>query len=40
VLVYVDLVIVPMVDLVLPRTIAGAAGLVALLYGLLWESDE
>jgi hypothetical protein len=38
VLVYIDLVLVPMVDLVLPRTVAGAAGLVALLYGLLWES--
>jgi hypothetical protein len=38
VLVYVDLVLVPTVDLVLPRAVAGAAGLVALLYGLLWES--
>jgi hypothetical protein len=38
VLVYIDLVLVPTFDLVLPRTIAGAAGLVALLYGLLWES--
>lgn len=38
VFVYIDLVLVPEIDLVLPRTIAGAAGLTALLYGLLWES--
>lgn len=37
VLVYVDLVVVPATDLALARTVAGAAGLVALLYGLLWE---
>lgn len=37
VLVYVDLVIVPSIDLALARAVAGAAGLVALLYGLLWE---
>lgn len=37
VLVYVDLVVVPSTDLALARAVAGAAGLVALLYGLLWE---
>jgi hypothetical protein len=37
VLVYVDLVVVPTTDLALARAVAGAAGLVALLFGLLWE---
>jgi hypothetical protein len=37
VLVYVDLVVVPSIDLAPARALAGAAGLVALLYGLLWE---
>ena len=37
VLVYVDLVVVPSTDLALARAVAGAAGLVALMYGLLWE---
>jgi hypothetical protein len=37
VLVYVDLIIVPSIDLALTRAVAGAAGLVALLFGLLWE---
>jgi hypothetical protein len=37
VLVYVDLVVVPSTDLALARATAGAAGLIALLYGLLWE---
>lgn len=38
VLVYVDLVLVPSIDLALVRTLSGAAGLVALLYGLIWGS--
>jgi hypothetical protein len=40
VLVYIDLVLVPSVDLAGPRTLAGAVGLVALLYGLLWEQER
>jgi hypothetical protein len=40
VLVYVDLVLVPSTDLALARTIAGAAALMALLYGLIWETRE
>jgi len=38
VLLYVDLVLVPSNDLALVRTVTAAAGLVALLYGLIWES--
>ena len=38
VLVYVDLVLFPTVDLSLERTLAGAAGMLALLYGLVWEA--
>ena len=38
VLVYVDLVLIPAHDLALVRTSAGAAGLVALMYGLIRES--
>jgi hypothetical protein len=38
VLVYVDLVLVPDIDLVLIRILAGAAGLMAMLYGLLTET--
>ena len=38
VLVYVDLILVPSIDLSVPRTAAAAAGLVSLLYGLLWEA--
>lgn len=38
VLVYVDLVIVPTRDLGLVRTLTGAAGLMALLYGTIWGS--
>ena len=38
VLVYVDLVLVPSVDLSVPRTAAAAAGVVSLLYGLIWEA--
>ena len=38
VLVYVDLIVFPNVDLALARTIAGAAGMVVLLYGLIWEA--
>jgi hypothetical protein len=40
VLVYVDLVLVPANDLALVRTLAGAAGLGALLYGLIWDSQR
>jgi hypothetical protein len=38
ILVYLDLVIVPSSDLAVPRTLAGALGVMALLYGLIWES--
>lgn len=38
VLVYVDLVLVPSTDLAFVRTLLGAIGLVALLYGLIWEA--
>lgn len=38
VLVFVDLVLVPATDLALVRTLAGFAGLIALLYGLIWEA--
>ena len=40
VLVYVDLVLIPQTDLSLIRTIAGAAGMLALVYGLIWETGE
>lgn len=36
VLVYVDLVVVPTKDLAVARTLAGAGGLMALLYGTIW----
>jgi hypothetical protein len=39
VLVYLDLVTFPTVDLTLVRTIIGAAGIVALVYGLTKEAD-
>ena len=35
---FVDLVLVPSTDLALARTLAALAGLVALLYGLIWET--
>lgn len=38
VLVFVDLVVVPAVDLTLLRSAAGALAIVALLYGLIWET--
>lgn len=38
VLVYVDLVLYPDVDLALIRALAGAVGMLALVYGLIWES--
>ena len=38
VLVYVDLVVVPTSDLPLARKLAGAAGLMALLYATIWEA--
>ena len=40
VLVFVDLVPVPTTDLALVRTLAGFAGLTALLYGLIWETQR
>jgi hypothetical protein len=40
VLVFVDLVLVPATDLALARTLVGAAGLFALLYGLIWETHR
>ncbi len=40
VLVYVDLVLVPQVDLRLTRAIAGAVAMLGMVYGLIWESDE
>lgn len=40
VLVYVDLVVVPASDLALLRTMVAAVGLMALLYGLLWEARQ
>jgi hypothetical protein len=40
VLVYVDLVLIPQTDLSLIRTIAGAAGMLAMVYGLIWEAGE
>jgi hypothetical protein len=39
VLVYADLVLFPALDLSLERTVAGAVGMVALLYGLIWEAE-
>jgi hypothetical protein len=38
VLVYIDLVVVRTTDLALARTIAGAVGLGALVYGLIWKA--
>ena len=38
VLVYADLVLFPNADLALERTVAGAIGMVAMLYGLIWEA--
>ena len=40
VLVFVDLVLVPTTDLALVRTLAGAVGLLALLYGLIWSAHR
>jgi len=39
VLVFVDLVVYPSTDLSLPRTAAGAIGVVALLFGLIWQDE-
>jgi hypothetical protein len=39
VLLFVDLVILPRVDLLTLRTITGLAGLIILLYGLVWETE-
>jgi hypothetical protein len=38
VLVYADLVLFPTVDLAVERGVAGAVGMLALLYGLVWEA--
>jgi hypothetical protein len=38
VLVAIDLVIFPHVDLFMPRNLSALAGIVALLYGLIWEA--
>jgi hypothetical protein len=38
VLVYADLVLFPSLDLTLERTVAGAVGMLAMLYGLIWEA--
>lgn len=38
VLVYLDLVLLPQVDLALARTVAGAVGMLALVYGLIKET--
>ena len=40
VLVYVDLAMFPEFDLSLPRSAVGAAGMVALVYGLVWETSR
>jgi hypothetical protein len=37
---FVDLALVPNLDLSLPRTAAGAIGIIALVYGLIWESSR
>jgi hypothetical protein len=40
VLVFLDLVVYPSVDLSLARTLAGALGMLALVYGLIWEAER
>lgn len=40
VLVYADLVLFKEIPLSTPRTLAGAAGILVLLFGLIWESDH
>jgi hypothetical protein len=40
VLVYIDLVVVPSIDLSVARSSCAVAGLFALLYGLVWEADK
>jgi hypothetical protein len=39
VLVFVDLVVYPTVDLTFARALSGAVGMLALLYGLIWEAE-
>lgn len=39
VILYVDVEIMPSVDLSLERNLAGLVGLMVLVYGLVWESD-
>jgi hypothetical protein len=39
VILFLDLVIFPEVDLSLPRRLAGLVGLALLLYGLVWEAE-
>jgi hypothetical protein len=38
--VFIDLAVLPDVDLSLPRSAAGAIALLALVYGLIWESSR
>lgn len=40
VLVYIDFSLVQDVSLAFPRTLAGTLGMLALCYGLIWESSE
>ena len=40
VLVFVDLVVYPTINLSLPRAVAGAFGMLALVYGLIWEAER
>ena len=40
VLVFLDLVVYPSVDLSLARTLPGALGMLALVYGLIWEAER
>jgi len=39
VLLFVDLVLVPQVDLSIPRTLAALAGMAILVFGLVWEKQ-
>ncbi|MGB6131320.1 MAG: DUF5985 family protein [Acidobacteriaceae bacterium] len=39
-LVFVDLILLPNVDLYLPRLVVGSAAMLILLYGLIWEGQQ
>jgi len=39
-LLFIDFDLLPGIDLSLPRTLVGAAALVVLVYGLIWEADR